>query len=78
MFHLFGVFSGTSQACYGLLLVVPLFTKDKVKECFDLQIYRKLTSTKECKCYYKRDSFFELQIGASGITLESRPIFITK
>ena len=32
----------------------------------------KLTATKERKCYYKRDSFNELQTGASGIEKWSR------
>ena len=69
MSHLFGVASGTFypvQTCYGLLLVVPLFTREEVTKCLDLQIYYKSTSTNECKSYYKRDSFFELQSGASG------------
>ena len=69
MSHLFGVVSGTFyavQACYGFLLVVPLFTREEVTKCLDLQIYYKSTSRNECKSYYKRDSFFELQSGASG------------
>ena len=69
MSHLFGVASGTFypvQTCYGLLLVVPLFTREEVTKCLDLQIYYKSTSRNECKSYYKRDSFFELQSGASG------------
>ena len=51
----------------GLLLVVPVFTSDEVTEFFDLQIYYKSTSTKECKCCHKQDSFFELQGRTSGI-----------
>ena len=69
MFHLIGVVSGLFwpfQTYCGLLLVVPLFTSDEVAKCFDLQIYYKSISTKECKCYYKRERFFELQSGASG------------
>ena len=54
------------QACYGLLLVVRLFTSDEVTNCFDLQIYYKSTSTKQCRSYYKRNSFFELQSGVIG------------
>ena len=71
LFHLSGVVSGTFQpfpACYGLFWVIPLFTSDDVTECFNLQIYYKSASTKECKYHYKADSFFELQSGASGIT----------
>ena len=46
-----------------LVTDVSLFTSDGVTKCFDL--YYKSTSTKECKSYYKRDSFFELQSGIS-------------
>ena len=52
LFHLFGVGPGSFQrvlACYGLFLVVSLFTSDNITECFDLQIYYKSTS---CRFYY--------------------------
>ena len=44
-----------------MLLVVPFFTSYDVTEGFDLQIYFKSTSTKECKCHYKTRQKFELQ-----------------
>ena len=65
LFHLFGVVSGTFQlllACYDLLRVVPLFISHNVTECFDLQIYYKLTS---CRFYYKevRYEVGQLKVG---------------
>ena len=67
LFHLIGVASGTFQtflACYGLFLVVPLFTSDEVTEYFDLRFYYKSTSKKELRVFIKQGSFFELQSGA--------------
>ena len=43
---LFGVVSGTFQpllASHGLFGVVPFFTSNEVRECFDLQIYYEST-----------------------------------
>ena len=52
LLHLFVVVSSLSTyfnlAYYSLLLVAPFFTSFDVTEGFDLQIYFKSTSTKEC------------------------------
>ena len=40
--------------------------------CLELFLAQKSISKKECKCYYKRDSFFELKTGASSITKSGR------
>ena len=85
LLHLFGVVSGRFQpfsACYCLFRIVPLFTSDDTK-CFDLQIYYKPTSTKECKCHYKARRFFWITergkwYSKVGQALTKRGNFITK
>ena len=60
-----------------MLLVAPLFTSYDVTECFDLQIYFKSTSTKECKCHYKTGQLFWI-IKRGKVALQSSPVSIRR
>ena len=72
MFHLFGVVSGTfqpSQARYDLLLVVPLFTSDEVKE---INFFNAFISGTAFLNYNRGKWYYKI-----GQAIESRAIFIT-
>ena len=70
-------------ACYNLFQVISFLTIDDVTECFDLQIYYKSTSTKECKCHYRTGQLFWItergkRFYKVGQVLPSEAIFIRK